>query len=135
MHKAKCYVEMDFTSLFSVEDKQDPVSVKSRTRYAIMYCDVQLQWVSKLQTQVASSTMEAEYITATVSVDAWPNPNPWNSQELFKHPSNKNDAAVSFSMHYEFFNDTAVATTNYKLEPLNVYNDNQARMLELCLHA
>jgi hypothetical protein len=33
--RVDCYVDADFGGLFSVEDKQDPVSVKSRTGYVI----------------------------------------------------------------------------------------------------
>ena len=36
-HRVDCYVDADFGGLFSVEDKQDPVSVKSRTGYVITY--------------------------------------------------------------------------------------------------
>jgi hypothetical protein len=36
-HRVDCYVDADFGGLFSVEDKQDPISVKSRTGYVIMY--------------------------------------------------------------------------------------------------
>jgi hypothetical protein len=57
-----CYVDADFAGTFSVADKQDPVSVKSRTGYVIMYRGAPLLWVSKMQTQIALSTMEAEYI-------------------------------------------------------------------------
>jgi hypothetical protein len=32
-----CYVDRDFAGLFTVEDKQDPVSVKSRTGYVILF--------------------------------------------------------------------------------------------------
>ena len=48
--RVDCYVDADFGGLFSVEDKQDPVSVKSRTasESAILWvllfkCDVTLQ--------------------------------------------------------------------------------------------
>jgi hypothetical protein len=37
-------------------------SVKSITGYVIKFCDVPILWVSKMQTQIGASTMEAEYI-------------------------------------------------------------------------
>ncbi len=66
--RVDCYVNADFGGLFSVEDKQDPVSIKSRTGYVITYRGAPLLWVSKMQTQVALSTMEAEYIALSQSM-------------------------------------------------------------------
>ncbi len=63
-----CYVDADFGGLFFVEEKQDPISVKSRTGYIIMYRGAPLLWVSKMQTQIALSTMEAEYIALSQSM-------------------------------------------------------------------
>jgi hypothetical protein len=45
-----------------LEDIQDPVSFKSRTGYVILFMGAPLLWASKMQTQIALSTMEAEYI-------------------------------------------------------------------------
>jgi hypothetical protein len=60
--RVECFVDADFASLFTEEDKQDPVSVKSRTGYVILFKGASLLWASKMQTQIALSTMEAEYI-------------------------------------------------------------------------
>jgi histone deacetylase 1/2 len=57
-----CYADADFAGLWNHEDSQDPLCVKSRTGYVLMLADCPLVWVSKLQTEVAVSTMEAEYI-------------------------------------------------------------------------
>ena len=57
-----CYVDADFAGLWAVEDNQDPICVKSRTGYVLVFAGCPVQWVSKLQTEVALSTMEAEYI-------------------------------------------------------------------------
>jgi hypothetical protein len=59
--KLSCYVDSDFGGLFGSENAKDPVSVKSRTGYLIKLGSVPILWVSKLQTQIALSTMEAEY--------------------------------------------------------------------------
>ncbi len=60
--RGDCYVDADFVGAFAVKNPHDPISVKSRTGYVIMYCGSPLLWVSKMQTQVALSTMEAKYV-------------------------------------------------------------------------
>ena len=60
--KLDCYVDADFAGLYNVEDVQDPVCVKSRTGYCLTLGSCPLIWVSKLQTEVALSTTEAEYM-------------------------------------------------------------------------
>ena len=57
-----CYVDADFAGLWNVEQDQDPLCVKSRTGYIICFMGCPLTWVSKLQTQIALSTMEGEYL-------------------------------------------------------------------------
>jgi hypothetical protein len=59
--KVDCYVDADFASLWGVEDKQDPSCVKSRTGYVIFINDCPVCWSSKLQGDIATSTMESEY--------------------------------------------------------------------------
>jgi hypothetical protein len=66
--KIDCYVDSYFAGLFSVEDKQQPISAKSRTCYVIMYSGVPIFWLSNMQTQIALSTMEAEYIALSQSM-------------------------------------------------------------------
>jgi hypothetical protein len=66
--KIDCYVDADFTGLYNVENKQDPVCVKSRTGYCLTLGNCPLIWVSKLQTEVALSTTEAEYIALSQSM-------------------------------------------------------------------
>jgi Reverse transcriptase (RNA-dependent DNA polymerase) len=63
-----CYVDADFAGLWLQEDQQDPLSVKSRTGYLISIGGCPLTWTSKLQTEVALSTMEAEYIALSQSM-------------------------------------------------------------------
>ena len=66
--KLNCYVDADFAGLWGHEDDQDPVCVKSRTGYVITLGACPLLWVSKLQTEIALSTMEAEYIALSQSM-------------------------------------------------------------------
>ena len=51
-----------FAGLWKVENDQDPISVKSKLGHVIMFMGCPLQWSSKLQTQIALSTLDAEYI-------------------------------------------------------------------------
>jgi hypothetical protein len=66
--KIDCHVDSDFAGLFGVEDGLKPICAKSRTGYVIKFCDVPLIWVSKMQTQIELSTMEAEYIALSQSM-------------------------------------------------------------------
>ena len=62
------HVDSDFAGLWKREDDQDPVCVKSRTGFVISLAGCPLMWQSKLQGQVALSTMEAEYIALSTSL-------------------------------------------------------------------
>jgi hypothetical protein len=55
-------VDADFAGLWNYESDQDPVCVKSRTGYVMTLGGCPIQWNSKLQTEIALSTTEAEYI-------------------------------------------------------------------------
>ena len=48
--------------------EKDPVSAKSRSGYLITYANCPLHWVFKLQTEVALSTTEAEYIALSLAM-------------------------------------------------------------------
>jgi hypothetical protein len=57
-----CYVDADFAGMWDEETSDEPNSVKSRTGYVITFANCPVLWVSKLQTETALSTTEAEYI-------------------------------------------------------------------------
>jgi len=61
-HNVDCYVDADFAGLWSPSTTADPISVKSRTGYVITFASCPLLWTSKLQSEIALSTTEAEYI-------------------------------------------------------------------------
>ena len=63
-----CYVDADFAGLWNYESDQDPVCVKSRTGYVITLGGCPVTWVSKLQTEIALSTLEAEYIALSTAM-------------------------------------------------------------------
>ena len=62
-----CYVDSDFWGLFGSKGSLNPMCAKSRTGYVISLAGCPLLWVSKLQTTIALSTMEAEYQALSAS--------------------------------------------------------------------
>ena len=56
------YPDADFAGMYGHEEPTDPASVKSRTGYVITVADCPVHWQSKLQTETALSTMEAEIV-------------------------------------------------------------------------
>ena len=63
----QCYVDADFAGLWSQEDQADPHCVRSRTGYVIMIAGCPVLWKSKLQSLIAQSTMESEYIALSTA--------------------------------------------------------------------
>ena len=62
------YADADFAGLWSIEHPDDPISVRSRTGYIITLCGLPISWSSKLQTEIATSTMMAEYIALSTGM-------------------------------------------------------------------
>jgi hypothetical protein len=56
------YPDADFAGLYVYENNNDPVCVRSRTGFVITVANCPVLWSSKLQTETAMSTMEAEVI-------------------------------------------------------------------------
>jgi hypothetical protein len=63
-----CFMDADFAGLWNVGDSQDPISVMLQTGFVLVYSGCPLLWLSKLQTEVALSTTEAEYIALSQSL-------------------------------------------------------------------
>jgi hypothetical protein len=63
-----CYVDADFAGLFRRERDDNPTAVKSRTGFVITLGGCPLIWKSQLQTEIALSTMEAEYAALSFSM-------------------------------------------------------------------
>ena len=57
----KCYVDADFSGLYKVDPDTSSSSAKSRTGFIIFLGPWPLIWKSFLQTEIALSTLEAEY--------------------------------------------------------------------------
>jgi hypothetical protein len=68
------WVDADFCGLWNKEiAPTDPSTARSRTAYAITYAGSLASWISRLQTEVAHSSTEAEYIALSQSLrDAIP---------------------------------------------------------------
>ena len=58
----ECYVDAGFAGGWSNADSDNPDNVLSRSGYIISYAGCPIIWCSKLQTEIALSTAEAEYI-------------------------------------------------------------------------
>ena len=66
--KINCYVDADFTGLHSHEDNMDPIVSKSRTGYVITLGDSLISWSSRLQTETALFTTEADILALSASM-------------------------------------------------------------------
>jgi hypothetical protein len=64
------YVDAAFACGWGTENGTNPDSVKSRTGYIIMIADCPVLWVSKLQSTIATSTMESEYTALSMALRA-----------------------------------------------------------------
>ena len=64
----ECFVDADFSGNWNAIDSEDPENVLSRTGYIIYYGRCPIHWVSKLQTEIALSTTESEYIALAQSM-------------------------------------------------------------------
>jgi hypothetical protein len=65
--KIDCYPDADFAGLWNRDDRHDPHCVRSRSGYVINLSNCPVLWKSKLQTEIALSTMEAEYVALSAS--------------------------------------------------------------------
>jgi hypothetical protein len=68
-----CFPDSDFAGLYGHEDSQDPHGALSRTSFVILAFGCPVLWKSRLQTEIALSTMEAEYVAlSTACKDLFP---------------------------------------------------------------
>ena len=64
----ECYIDADFSRGWTQADSDNAKNVMSRTGYVIAYAGCPIHFVSKLQTEIALSTAEAEYIDLSQSL-------------------------------------------------------------------
>jgi hypothetical protein len=88
----ECYVDVDFAGAYDKEgDGQNPATARLWTGYIIFAYGVPVCWGSKLQTEIALSTMESKYIalsTATREV--------LGLRNLLEEISNEMDVSKTF---------------------------------------
>ncbi len=65
--KLDMFVDADFTSMYHREHSSLRDNVLSHTGYIITYCGCPIHWASKLQTEIALSTTESEYIALSMA--------------------------------------------------------------------
>ena len=63
-----CHVDADFAGNCVGADADDPSSVCSCTGFVIWFSGVPVIWASKVQTEIAQSTVEAEHVTCSVAM-------------------------------------------------------------------
>ena len=64
----ECHVDADFAGGWATGDKSTPESVLSRAGYVISYAGCPIHWCSKLESEIALSTTEAEYIAMSMAM-------------------------------------------------------------------
>ena len=63
-----CFVDSNFAGQWNPENPRDPLRVKSQMGYVLMVGNCPVHQVSKVQTEIAVSTMEAEYIALSTAM-------------------------------------------------------------------
>ena len=64
----ECYVDADFAGAWNQEYSDDATNCLSRTGYVIKYAGCPILWQSKLQSTIALSTTEAEFIALSTAL-------------------------------------------------------------------
>jgi hypothetical protein len=109
-----CYPDADFAGLYNTKDAQDPHCVRSRTGFVILVAGCPVLWKSKLQSEIALSTMEAEYVALSTSCkDLFP------LLDLIRELSSAVNLPMDkhSNMHIKIHEDNVGALTLGKLEP------------------
>ena len=110
-------MDADFGGLWGSENEQDPISVKSRTGFFIMFMGCPLLWISRLQTRIVSNTMESGYVALSQSMR-----DIISAREIFKemyaHVLDEDTCVPSYSTKHRFGS----------LPQSKVYEDNKSRL-------
>ena len=68
MKGIECYVDADFAGVWIPYDPTDNRNLLFRDGFIIMFCGCAISWVSKLESVIALSTAESEYITLSMEM-------------------------------------------------------------------
>ena len=63
-----CYVDADFAGMWTVSEGSDPENCLSRSGCVIQYASCPVLWFSRLQSEIALSTTESEYIALSTAM-------------------------------------------------------------------
>jgi hypothetical protein len=63
-----CWVDADFAGNWDATESNHPSTARSRSGYIITYAGCPIIWKSKMQTQVALSTTESEYLSLSTAL-------------------------------------------------------------------
>jgi len=122
-----CYVDSDFAGLWNQEDEQDPVSTRSRTGYFLTFGGCPLLWGSRLQTETALSTMEAEYIALSQAMrELIPIREVVLEMQRLVFGGQKVLECRTHSKIFEFAPSSTNKNETHKLPVSTVYEDNNA---------
>lgn len=64
----ECYCDADWAGSWQHRSAHDPISAYSRTGFVIMYAGCPIVWKSSMQSLIALSTTEAEYISLSTAL-------------------------------------------------------------------
>ena len=64
----ECFVDADWAGSWTQASSHDPLSTHSRTGFIITYAGCPILWKSKMQSLIALSTTEAEYIALSTAL-------------------------------------------------------------------
>ena len=64
------YSGTDFIGLWVHEDPRDTIYARSRTGFVVTFANFPLLWVSKIQTEIALSTLHSKYVALSHYVRA-----------------------------------------------------------------
>jgi hypothetical protein len=63
-----CYVDADFAGHYINLKSDNPLTVRLQTEFVITFRNIPVLWKSKIQTEIALSTMESEYIALSTAM-------------------------------------------------------------------
>jgi hypothetical protein len=108
------FVDADFAGMYHREHSSLRDNVLSRSGYIITYCGCPIHWASKLQTEIALSTTESEYIALSLATrELLP------IRRLLEELHNHSLVKTPLSSHY---NTTKTST----LETTRIYENNES---------
>jgi len=117
------YVDADFAGTWHKEFAHLRTSVLSRTGFLITYCGCPVTWSSKLQSEIALSTTEAEYIALSMATRQLIPLRRIMSEITNLGPIN---VTMNKKQPIQAFTSTLQSSNEPNMEPSIIYEDNAA---------